>query len=424
MKLTITDPAYGPFAIGRRDDGKVCFVRDGVPGDVVEVEIQHETKSRLEGTIRNLIEPSPHRCEPACSARPECGGCPWMEIQYSAQLEYKQQVLDSVLQRLPQSSSIPSSLSPSSSTFLPSSQLGYRQRARLHFSGDADQALRIGFFSHGTHDIVPITKCPICLPALSDAIGSLARFAPSRSLAGAIELVMDDQGQVMAVFYLSRPVPDPPALAEELGAGTSLAGCLVMSPRSGRGKWGLGVSQMTVLDQPPVSVPIFPAGFSQANREVNRLLVKHVVDTANAFPGPKEMLELYAGHGNFTWPLAAHGWQVQAVETGLRLDLLPRHEAVRFTRQQAAHFLARCITQKWNVPILLLDPPRQGAKDAIPHIITLAPDHIIYVSCDPNTFARDAGNLLTAGYQLQQLTPFDMMPQTYHFELVGVFGKA
>lgn len=340
-----------------------------------------------------------------------------MQIRYPAQLDLKMRVLESTLRRLPQGQ-------PSPSQFpILNSQSGYRQRARLHFAGETGQPLRIGFFSPGTHDIVPITRCPICLPALSEAIGSLARFAPSRSLAGSIELVMDDQDQVMAVLYLGRPVPDPPALAEELGTGTALAGCQVVSPRSGRGQWGLAFSQMTVQDEPPAVVPIFPSAFSQANREVNRLLVQHVVGIASALPGPREVLELYAGHGNFTWPLAAHGWQVHAVETGLRLDLLPRQEGVRFTRQGAAHFLDRCIKQKREVHTLLLDPPRQGAKDAVPHIIALAPEHIIYVSCDPNTFVRDAGHLLEAGYQLKQLQPFDMMPQTWHFELVGVFGK-
>ncbi len=418
LSVTIERPAYGPYGVGHRADGKVVLVRRAIPGDVVLAEAVLEKKAMVEAVALEVLEPSPDRREPRCPAHPECGGCSWMAMNRDAQLRHKRTVLSHTLRKL---------FNEACPEIPPvrhdEHEFGYRQRARLHIASQGTSPLRIGFFSHGTHRIVPISGCPICLPALDAVIGSLATWSPGTDLSGSVEFLVTDDDQVMAIFYLARPVPNPQVLAERLGKQTLLSGVHVVAPKSGRGEWGQTTSLITVQDEPHCTIPVFPGAFSQANRTMNKALVTHVVERLSTMDGPREILELYSGHGNFTWPLAAAGFSVRAVETGLRLDLLPDHPAVKFTKQDAAAFLRHFARSDRRVDKLLLDPPRWGAKAAIPHIIELSPRKIVYVSCDPNTFARDAFKLTEAGYTMTDVTAFDLMPQTFHTELAVVLER-
>jgi len=337
-----------------------------------------------------------------------------MHMERAAQLNFKMEVLRGTLRGLD------TDIGPIISD---EHELEYRQKARLQIAGRPGEPLRVGFFSHGTHDIVPLGACPVCLPPLSEAISSLARLTPSESFSASAEFVTDDDGHVMAGLWLVEAHRDPGALATFLGENSSLDGCLAISPGRRRGQWGLEHSSSTVFDSPRCTIPLFPTAFSQANPYVNRLLVSHVVETMDGLTGERDVVELYAGHGNFTYPLATRDFRVHAVETGVNIALFPHVKGVRFTRKNAAAFMRRALRQKRKPAALLLDPPRMGAKDTIPLIAEMAPEHILYVSCDPNTFARDARTLLNRGYRLSQVTPFDMMPQTFHIELAALFVR-
>ncbi len=418
MRISIERPAYGPYGVGHQEDGKVVLVQGGVPGDIVLAEPLVVKSRMIEARIVEVLEPSPDRRKPPCSALPECGGCTWMQFTREGQLRHKQTVLNHTLRKL-----FNESCPECPPVRHDDIEFGYRQRARQHLWSDGESLLKVGFFSHGTRDLVPISACPICLPALDEVIGTLSRWSPTDSFEGSMEFLVDDSDRVVAILYLAKEHPDPQRLANELGAATALSGCQVVSPKTGRANWGLEVSQITVQEEPRCSIPVFPGAFSQANRTVNKLLVAHVVEIFQRFGGASAVLELYAGHGNFTFPLASAGFEVRAVETGLRTELLPDVTGVRFTRQDATSFLRYQVRKKNKVEALLLDPPRWGAKEAIPHIIKLSPGLVVYVSCDPNTFARDAGKLVEAGYTMVDVTPFDLMPQTFHTELVGVFAR-
>jgi 23S rRNA (uracil1939-C5)-methyltransferase len=418
FQIRITDPAYGPYGVGRREDGMVVLVRQAVPGDVVLAEVVSRRKKMAEACVVEILEPSPDRCAARCPVQAECGGCSWMVMRREAQLAHKRTVVARTLRKLTGDRDAEAAVAPVRHD---EHAFGYRQRARLHVAGEAGASLRIGFFSHGTHDIVPISGCPICLPALDRCIGTLAAFRPHEAVNGSMEFIVDDAERVLAIFYLARPCSDPRGLAQALVEGTELAGCTVVSPKTGRAHWGIEDGVITVQEEPRCTIPVFPGAFSQANRTLNRGLVAHAVERLVAGVPSRDLLELYAGHGNFTFPLASHGFSVQAVETGVRTELLPPAPTVRFARQDAGAFLRRLVRRGERVGAVLLDPPRWGAKEVVPHIVSLAPETVLYVSCDPNTFARDAATLQAGGYRLAEVVPFDLMPQTFHTELAGLF---
>lgn len=469
MILRIERPAYGPFGIARRNDGKIVLVREGVPGDLVEVLVVKETSSMVEARISRILEASAYRIQPSCKDAYRCSGCSWAHISREGQLRFKREVLERTLQGL--------SWGMSQGTPEPmvtgENERGYRRRARLHASARRGEEIRIGFFSRGTQDIVPIEGCEVCTSALDRAIAALARFTSPWEFSSTIELISDDEDRVLAAFFLSQQHPDPTFMARELARGAGLAGVMVASPGHSRGEWGIQHSHIRVQADPPVRIPVHPAAFCQANGEVNELLVRHVVavvmdrgtyyspfeshgfvrnsnrpSSRRSIPplgrgrtaddqNPKaaatgcvkegrsewNVLELYAGHGNFTFPLAASGACVTAVEIGLNRSILPKLERVKFIRSDVVSALKRLRSRRGKFDVVLLDPPRTGAREAMPLILDLEPARIVYVSCDPNTFARDARTLLDQGYLLSRITPFDMVPQTHHVELVAVLSR-
>ena len=414
--LDITAPAYGPYGVGRRPDGKVVLVRRGVPGDKVHYLPLKETSGMVEATVSQVVHPSPHRRAPACPVFDECGGCCWQHVDETAQLEFKAQVLRHILRSVASEQQI--------APFVPSpSALGYRQRARLQLVGRAGEALKVGFFAHQTHNIVPATGCPVCLPKLSDAVARMGRLSLTADLSGSVELIADDDGRILGAVYAGQPVKNAGAMVEQLVAEAGLDGVWLTAPRSQPAACGLSHSVITVQDDPQCTIPVVPGAFAQANRAVNRLLVAHVVSLIRSVQPGAAILELYAGHGNFTFPLAAEGASVVAVETGLRPSLLPGNPAVTFLKQAAHQACQRFARKRHRFQVVLLDPPRTGAKDVVALLAGLGPSHVIYVSCDPNTFARDARKLESTGFKLELVTPFDMMPQTHHMELVGLFAR-
>jgi 23S rRNA (uracil1939-C5)-methyltransferase len=398
------------MAAGRREDGKVVLVDHAVPGDVVEASPWNETSSLVRARILRVVSPSPHRCEPACPSFPACGGCSWLNYTRESQLRFKADVVNRLLSRLKLPSPCLSQVVHDSAAF------GYRQRVRLHLSGIPGEPCRIGFFSHGTHDVVPIRSCPICLPELDRTIAAFAAWIPPLPLSASVEMVVTDEKTVLGVLYLAERDPDPQGLAETLVEQGVLAGAVVASPDSGWGRHGVQLGWLQVSDD--ARTPVQATSFCQANPSVNRLLIRHVVERVLEI-GASRILELYAGHGNFTFPLAHAGAEVLAVEVGVDLAVLPSHPRVRFYKGDAVRLLPtlqRC-------PLVLLDPPRTGAKDLMKPLLKARPGHILYVSCDPNTFVRDAGILLAGGYRLADVTAFDMMPQTHHVEMVALLRR-
>lgn len=414
-KLTVSSPAYGPAGVARRDDGKVVMVRNGVPGDRVAVRITREKSHLVEAELLEILEPSPHRRNSPCPAWPRCGGCSWIHVTPEAQLDHKRQILLRAVRKVAEADLIaPFVRSPR--------ELGYRQRARLQMTATAGSPLKVGFFAHGTHDIAPISACPVCVEPISRLIGELAALEAPFSFSASVEVVADDQGRTLAAAFVAAPLPAPERLARFVVEKSSLEGCLAAAPKSGRGEWGIPSSVITVQDDPKCVIPVFPGAFCQANAAVNRLLVSQVKKTVGRLLAERqgaEVLELYAGHGNFTYPLAAAGHRLTAVEVGLRKEFLSSAKGAGFIGGDAVKLTRRWARQKRGFDLVLLDPPRQGAKGAIQFLATLDPAAIVYVSCDPNTFARDAGLLARQGFRVTELTPFDMVPQTHHVELVG-----
>jgi 23S rRNA (uracil1939-C5)-methyltransferase len=164
--------------------------------------------------------------------------------------------------------------------------------------------------------------------------------------------------------------------------------------------------------------------FTQVNWLVNQLLVQALLDGAGQ-RGARTFYDLYCGAGNFSLPLAAQGLSgigIESSEPAIRAAQRSVVECalrgIRFVAGDVRDALAE-LPQSERFDLAVLDPPRAGAREILPELIRRAPRHIAYCACDPVTLARDLRTLCDAGYALEQVTGFDMFPQTHHFETLA-----
>ena len=392
LELEITALAAGGDGVARDANGRVTFVPRTAPGDRVRVRLVKQTSSFARGALVDVVTPSPSRVEPPCPHFVAgCGGCQWQHVARAEQLAAKQALVAGALRKLEGLAIHPIAN--------PAPDLGWRRRARFHVIAGA-----AGLYREGTHDVVPIDRCPQLEPALDAAYAAVVAASPP---AGELALVLGHQGHV--AVGTTKPWKSAERLLGVAGivglqCGTTAIGEPIIEVEPGL--WG------------------GPNDFAQASAAGNAELIRlargamgegRIDDKGRGTgkgKGKGKVLELYAGAGNLTRALVADGWQVTASDAVAPARPPAGAEYVTATATDA---LARAAGP---FDAIVLDPPRTGAADAIDGIVGHAPSTIVYVSCDPATLARDAQRLAAAGYRATDAWPVDLMPQTAHVEVV------
>lgn len=422
--ISIDSLSYGGSGVGRRDDGKVVFVPLVLPGERVRVSVQREHKGYIEARMEDLLESSPWRVDPLCQYFPECGGCDWQHIAYAHQISQKQKIIEEQLER----KGIPVAMmeEPVHS----SREIGYRCHAMVRCSLSGE--FKCGFFRKQTNTIVPVEKCLILNDHSQDVIDRI------RDVLGANPLFGLDSLEIHAPSdeVLVRTFLQGPAQRELLGRlhfmqrSMGLKGLSCMF-QGGRGReFIFGDSscsyEMSIRGRGIAFASSF-GGFIQANLEVNRCLVEEVLDKAS---GSGTVLDLYSGSGNFGIPLSMYGEQVVAVEqdtmlmeTGKTLARKNGCQGIRFFRDDAARAVKRLNREGKSFNTVVLDPPREGAREVARLLCHMKSDKIIYISCNPSTLARDLAELVQGGFSVKSVRIFDMFPQTYHIESITVLER-
>ena len=418
LELSIEDLAAGGRGLARAPDGRVVFVTGALAGERVRARVEAERRGYLEAGCREVLEPSPRRVEPACSLYGRCGGCDLMHLDYPAQVRAKAAWLEAALGRLPGVPGVESHPSPR--------PWGYRNRLKLQ----VDRG-RVGFFAARSRRLVPVERCPVAAPSLRRVLPALAG-----ALAGAggepslwLELLggEDEQAPVLGCLGFSpryRPAKRGLERLRRLCREAGLAGVRLALGRRLE-PWRLSPAAGVVYyEDKGLSLRAFPGLFCQVNFAANRRLVELVVEMAGR-PGPQgQALDLYGGSGNLGLPLAARGWRVLSVErsagaceAGEWLAGVNRLEGRwRWLDQEAGAALQGLAGQGRRFELVVLDPPRAGAKGLMPLVAALSPRRVVYVSCHPAALARDASELVAAGYRPRRLALVDMFPHTGHSE--------
>jgi 23S rRNA (uracil1939-C5)-methyltransferase len=414
LRVRIESLAFGGAGIAK-EEGKVFFVDGGLPDDVLDIKIIKDRGSFAEAVIEEIVEPSAKRVEARCPVFEKCGGCQLQNLEYGAQLTEKENIFRETLKRIGGFEGI--SIEPIRAS---SEQYGYRNRVTLSaffYSG----RWNIGYNQKKSNRKVRIEGCPVSDSRVEAAIGRLSKVLSSiGDPAYSLEKIhISSNGQrayITLVASRGRRADTLKVLIKHLKRYGETENVSVLGDRECEFEYESSGSGY--LSRPSV--------FTQANYDINTAMVDTVLEWAG-IDGSDRVLDLYAGTGNFSIPLSMRAHSVDAVEVNRSAVNLAKRSAelnkisnIVSYNSPCEAFIEEIDRDRSKYDLVVLDPPREGAKEAVSGIAGLSPARIIYVSCDPATLARDLKNFSDLGYELAKVRTFDMFPQTYHIESVSL----
>jgi 23S rRNA (uracil1939-C5)-methyltransferase len=399
-----------------RIDGEVVFIPYTAPGDEAWVERVEEKKNYSIGRWVEILVPSPWRVAPRCPYFGKCGGCQWQQLDNSKQTDLKREILSDILIRLGGLKEI-----PPIAVFPPPDPYNYRTRVQLKVREE-----KLGYYQERSHQLVDIERCPIAHPLVNEIIRLLQKELPLFSSLEEIEInVSPEEEKGVLILNPLRPFQ---------GLETSMEGFLKFHPLlkgiailREKGSAFLGEPHLNVTLPLNLTLRTSPGTFFQVNLKQNEKLVQKVLE----FSGEKRderTLDLYSGVGNFTLPLATikkEVWGVEENRTAVR-DARWNAELNEIKNCNFIQGRAEEVLRNWKrekPDLIILDPPRTGCKRILGQLTSLKSRRIVYVSCEPTTFARDLRFFSEKGYFPQELALIDMFPQTYHMEVVGLLTQ-
>ena len=374
-----------------RLDGQVVFVRHTLPGERVRIRVTERSKRFLRADAVEVLDPAPDRVEPPCPYAGDCGGCDFQHVLPEGQRRLLTSVVREQLERL-------AGLTWGGEVeVVEPDDLGWRTRVAFA----VDESGRAGLRRHRSHDVVPIEECLIAHPDLPHV---LDRTWDAES----VEAIVSSSGERLLVTDATIPDEVEHAVDGVVAVDGTVRG-------------GRGALTEQVHD---TALRVSGSGFWQVHPAAATTLVDVVLDASDVRPG-ETVVDLYAGVGLFTVFLAdavGERGTVVSVESdrGAARDARrnlhdrPQVQLVGTTVERALRS-----RQIEAADVVVLDPPRTGAKRAVAGIAELAPRRVVYVACDPAALARDLATFADLGYRLDALRAFALFPMTHHVECVA-----
>lgn len=388
---------------------RAVFLPGTAPGDRVRAEVD-PTRRPARGRVLELLAAGDDRVTPACRWAARCGGCDWMHLSPEAQVRAHAEHVRAALP--PAWRDVPVATHPAEGS------AGYRTRARVHVRC-AHGRVDVGMHEAGTHEPVAVETCLVLDPALEAARRALAAWLEGSRGRGDAQIALGAArrpvlelrwtGEIAAACFgrLERAVAD----GELAGARVALAEATRPAVVGDPTPWIAGA------DGRPLRLAA--GGFAQASEPMNARLALHVAELARAC-GVERAVELYAGAGNLSVVLARQlgAGELVLVESSreaceaARANLAARDLAARVVEGDADAYAWAPSTK-----LVVLDPPRTGARAVAERLAASRVAHVVYVSCDAQTLGRDLA-LLAATHAPRSVATFEMFPETSHVETV------
>ena len=397
-------------------DGIAVFVPFVAPGETVAVRLDSQKKKFARGRVEKFIAMSPGRVAARCPFFTRCGGCHYQHLPYDAQLRYKRDILLETLSRLGNvrwNGPVEVHASP---------PFGYRNRAQWKVRQIPGEGASIGYLEAGSETLCAVDQCAILSPRLEDTLLRLRGMLARRELPAALAEVEafangEDERILLSASFTNLGGNTAQSLGARLRDALPAIESLLLHDAS-RDRFellGPGYLRYGVGDR---RYRVGHLSFFQ----INRFMVEALAQRATADAGGRLALDLYAGVGLFSLPLAAGFERVVAIEgnPAATRDLEDNARtaagsggAIDVHTLDAEEFLART---RERPDLILLDPPRAGLSDGVrAQLVAIGAPEIRYVSCDPATLARDLKGLCET-YDLAEVELFDLFPQSFHLE--------
>lgn len=423
QRITVTISELDPFGQGvARHNGKALFVSGALPGEQAEVTVTEDKRQFMRAKAHRILQPCAQRETPHCSHFGVCGGCQQQHAAVALQQASKAQALSRMLS---QEGAPPVSVD----TIISGQPWGYRRRARLGLQWQPrQQRLLMGFRQAASNDLVALRQCPILVPELEALLQPLHQCLSSLNAVrrlGHVELVLADNGPLMVLRHLDALSAADREKLERFSHEHRLMTWLA----DGSDSLQPLQEAMPFYRSFDLQLTFSPQDFIQVNDAVNQQMVAQALAWLDLQPDDR-VLDLFCGMGNFTLPIGKFVQNVVGVEGVAALVRQAEYNAqlnnlrnVCFFQHNLEEEVSRQPWAAQGFNKVLLDPARAGAAGVMSHVVKLAPERVVYVSCNPVTLARDSQTLLSAGYHLERVAMLDMFPHTSHLESMVLFSK-
>jgi 23S rRNA (uracil1939-C5)-methyltransferase len=412
-----------------RIEGKTTFISGALAGETVDFLYTNKKKSFDEGRAVAITTSSEDRVEPHCQHADVCGGCSLMHMSPEAQLVLKQNTLKEHFAHFGE-------LEPESWLEPMKGPLyGYRRKARLgvRYVTKKEKVL-VGFREKGSGFLAELESCQVLDQRVGlrlAELGQLIAGLEAYNRIAQIEVAMDDEHTALVFRNLEALSDSDKNTLIAYGQQHDLWIYLQPGgPDTVHAIWP-EAPQLSYQPEPGLDLQFAPDDFTQVNAEINKTMIQRALHMLEAQEGDR-VLDLFCGLGNFTLPLAKRVAEVVGVEGDAALVQHGKDNAA-FNGLQNAVFEQADLTQTelkdypWAAQgfnKILLDPPRSGAFEVLHQLADLGAERLVYVSCNPATLARDAGELVNNhGYRLVSAGIMDMFPHTTHVESIALFVK-
>lgn len=397
---------YGGEALGRLPDGRAVFIPFALPGERIQARIIKEKRGHVRAELLSVLEPSLDRISPRCIHFGVCGGCHYQHMSYATQLKAKAAILADQLQRIGGINSPPLRQPVGSPR-----EFYYRNNIQFSLTPDG----RLGFQRQRSNQVIAIQECHLPEEPLNatwplldlEPVPGLAQVGLRLGVEEDIQLILECRDESEPIEF---SVEDLSLSAVQIGPGGTLV---------------LAGSEQVIIEVLGRPFQVSAGAFFQVNIAMAEAMVKHLLSILPVEPG-STVLDVFCGVGLFSAflaPLCSHlvGIEVSPAACEDFAVNLDEFDHVELYEAPAEEVLSQV---QFNPDIIVVDPPRAGLEPrAMDGLFLQQAAWLAYISCDPATLARDARRLVAGGYKLEQVTPFDLFPQTYHIESISLWKR-
>jgi len=408
----------------------MMFVEGALVGETCDIEVLSSKKKVINAKATNIHSPSDERQAPFCPVFDACGGCQLQHIKPDAALAQRDNALKVVMER---------QLAMKAGVWqepLVGPRPQYRRKARLAIDARNPNQIKLGFREANSNNVINVESCPILVDPLSNIIGplrnALTGFESARHI-GHISLITGDNTSHLVIKHtkaLEAELID--AVSELVNTNSSVndyAIELKLENKQGQIRSVGRGTDMVINTINDCSISPSANDFIQINKVVNEKMIKQAIGWLNPQPNDR-IADWFSGLGNFTLPIAKSGARVQAVEGVAEMVRRAKDNAQRQGIRNV-EWLHLDLADKTNVEAslqqgfdkVLLDPSREGALTVCHALVKALPKTIVYVSCNPSTFSRDAKVLIDGGYEMEKAGIAEMFPFTHHMEMMALFTR-
>lgn len=446
VEVNITDLAFDGKAVAKMENGKVLFLNAGLPGETVRARVTKTKRNFNEAVVLEILTKSDERINPKCGHFDFCGGCSWQDLEYTKQLEIKTMHVNSCIERIGGLENVKiSEIMPSPDIF------NYRNKMEFSFNVHPEQGFTLGLHKRNSYaDIFDLNECHLPSPVYSEIVRWFREYVKRKQIpvydvenhTGYMRfLVIRDAKNrnelMLNVVTNFGEFKDAGTFVSEMTAQFPDITTIVHNENGQRSNIAVGEKETVLYGDGFITEQLCDKNFRiRANSffQTNSKQAENLYQAAFDMLQPEKenkILDLYCGTGSIAICLANSVSEVVGVELVEDAITAANENAeinqcdnVTFVQSDVKEFMNGLKEKKESFDAIVTDPPRSGMHPKVlKRMIEMSPEKIMYISCNPATFARDAKVLSEAGYALPNVQPVDMFPHTRHIELASVFYR-